>query len=66
MFDLEEFPVDFWDVVALVSSFVIVVGSPKIEADLELEKNPIKINVFLSETVVEIDFHFSKIFLRKL
>lgn len=59
MFDLEEFPVDFWDVVALVSNFVIVVGSPKIEADLELEKKSHE-NVFLSKTVVQIDFHFLK------
>lgn len=58
MFDLEEFPVDFWDGMALVSSFVTVVGSPKIEADLELEKNPMKMSS--SQKLVQIDFHIFK------
>lgn len=42
IFDLEEFPFDFWDGVALISSFSIVVGSPKVEADLKLENDPLK------------------------
>lgn len=41
MLNFEALPVDFWEGAVLVSSFVVP-GSPKAEAKLELEKNPME------------------------